>query len=142
MVVKAEIRATELAHLSSDHPAFRAPALHARHVLLTGRGRRSRALAADIAAFAALSPFMIEAKPQCIADLEAGMEAARAMKTRIWLNTLDVAHMTDFNDSSAMADADAIWGRLLDLVVGAIQTDESAALLRYLASRGLRSARP
>ncbi|WP_062111887.1 glycerophosphodiester phosphodiesterase family protein [Aureimonas sp. AU40] len=136
VVVKAELKSSELAQLPTDHPAF-GPLPFMPVVVSAPQG-----FAGDLAALAPLSPFMIECKPHCVADLETGMEVARTIGARIWLNTLDVAHMTDFNDTAAMADADAIWGRLLDLGVGAMQTDESQALVAYLAGRGLKSARP
>ncbi len=136
VVVKAELSSADLARLPADHPAF--GPLPFMPVLNSAKG----AFAADIARFARLNPFMIEARPYCVEDLEAGMDAVRRLGARLWLNTLDVAHMTDFNDSAARGDANAIWGRLLDLGVGAIQTDESERLVSYLAARGLKSACP
>lgn len=135
VVVKAELTPADLVRLPADHSAF--GPLPFMPVVKSQKGR----FAEDLAHFARLKPFMIEAMPACVEDLEAGMEAARALGVRLWLNTLDVSHMTDFNDTAARQDADAIWGRLLDLGVGAIQTDESERLVAYLAARGLRSAR-
>ncbi|KTR05863.1 hypothetical protein NS365_10630 [Aureimonas ureilytica] len=135
VVVKAELTPADLARLPADHSAF--GPLPFMPVVKSQKGR----FAEDLAHFARLKPFMIEAMPACVEDLEAGMEAARALGVRLWLNTLDVSHMTDFNDTAARQDADAIWGRLLDLGVGAIQTDESERLVAYLAARRLRSAR-
>lgn len=135
VVVKAELTPADLARLPADHSAF--GPLPFMPLLKSQKGR----FAEDLAHFAHLNPFMIEAMPACVEDLEAGMEAALSLGVRLWLNTLDVSHMTDFNDTAARQDADAIWGRLLDLGVGAIQTDESERLVAYLAARGLRSAR-
>jgi len=53
----------------------------------------------------------------------------------LWVNTLDDMSSAGFTDTAALQDPDAVWGRLLDAGVSAIQTDEAAALKTYLAAR-------
>lgn len=52
-----------------------------------------------------------------------------------------VCRLRDFNDTHALRDADAVWGRLLDVGVGAIQTDVVPDLVAYLARNGHRQGR-
>ena len=42
------------------------------------------------------------------------------------------SHSLDFNDTRAKVDPDAVWGRLLDVGVGAIQTDIVDTLTQYI----------
>jgi len=53
----------------------------------------------------------------------------------LWVNTLDDVSSAGFTDTAALRDPEAVWGRLLDAGISAIQTDEAAALKRFLASR-------
>lgn len=53
----------------------------------------------------------------------------------LWVNTLDDVFCAGLNDAAALKDPHAVWGRLLDAGVSAIQTDQAAALRAYLASR-------
>ncbi len=54
---------------------------------------------------------------------------------RLWVNTLDSVSCAGFTDTAALQDPAAIWGRLVDAGVSAIQTDEAEALRIYLDSR-------
>jgi glycerophosphoryl diester phosphodiesterase len=67
-------------------------------------------------------------------DLETGRDELRRQGARLWVNTIDCSHSLDFNDSRAQIDPDAVWGRLLDLGVGAIQTDIVSNLTHYIRS--------
>ena len=51
---------------------------------------------------------------------------------RIWINTLDCFHHLDYCDARALTEPDAVWGRLIQAGVGALQTDYTAELLQYL----------
>lgn len=53
----------------------------------------------------------------------------------LWVNTLDVAHSCHFNDTNALADANAIWGKLLDAGVSVIQTDLPERLVEWRRAR-------
>ena len=53
----------------------------------------------------------------------------------LWVNTLDSVACAGFTDTAALADPDAVWGRLIDAGISVIQTDEAAALTSYLAAR-------
>lgn len=91
--------------------------------------------AADLRRLEALAPPMLEVWFERLEDLiEGGDELAR-QDIRLWINTLDVAHCLDFNDSRALGDPDAVWGVLVDAGVGAIQTDAVAQFKGWLAGR-------
>lgn len=49
----------------------------------------------------------------------------------IWTNTLDPVHSLDLSDSRALTDAAGVWGLLRDCGVGALQTDQAAALAQF-----------
>lgn len=53
----------------------------------------------------------------------------------LWVNTLNSVSCAGFTDSAALKDPAAIWGRLIDAGISAIQTDEAGALRDYLKSR-------
>ncbi|NKJ34205.1 glycerophosphodiester phosphodiesterase family protein [Rhizobium sp. SG570] len=53
----------------------------------------------------------------------------------LWVNTLDSVSCAGFTDTAALKDPDAIWGRLIDAGVSAIQTDEPKALRAYIGAR-------
>ena len=91
--------------------------------------------AQDLARLAVLRPRMVEVSFGDIADLEAARATLARHDMRLWINTLDVFHSLDFNDTRALTDPDGVWGRLIDAGTGAIQTDESAALVAYLRQR-------
>jgi glycerophosphoryl diester phosphodiesterase len=70
------------------------------------------------------------------------LEQAAALQPRfaeagiaLWVNTLDSIACAGFTDTAALEDPAAVWGRLIDAGISAIQTDEAAALTAYLASR-------
>ena len=50
----------------------------------------------------------------------------------MWCNTLDPVHAMDYSDARALKDPDGIWGTLIRHGIGAIQTDQTAALGRYI----------
>jgi len=91
--------------------------------------------AALLAALLAHPPFMLETKFDDIDRL--ALHSARLAKagTAVWVNSLDVSHCLDFNDTNAMKDAERIWGALLAAGISAIQTDESEALIAWLNTR-------
>jgi glycerophosphoryl diester phosphodiesterase len=53
-----------------------------------------------------------------------------------WTNTLDPVRNLDLSESLALTNPAAVWGHLLDCGVGALQTDQSGALSRFLNRRG------
>lgn len=57
---------------------------------------------------------------------------------RLWVNTLDSVSCAGFTDSAALENPQAIWGRLIDAGVSAIQTDEPEALKACLKARQMR----
>ena len=93
----------------------------------------------DLRAIAHLGSPMVEVSFSDITDLEAGREELERQDTRLWVNTIDVSHSLHFNDTNALADPDAIWGRLLAAGVGTFQTDRCEALKTYLGHQRHRS---
>lgn len=82
-----------------------------------------------------LNPFLCEIyfdRLEQVAERKALFEKAGIA---LWVNTLDSVSCAGFTDSAALNDPQAIWGRLLDAGISAIQTDEPAALKAYLKSR-------
>lgn len=88
---------------------------------------RKGKFAEDLRRIEALCAPMIEVKFTDIADLAEGRAEMERQNIRLWINTLDVAHCLDFNDTRALADPEAVWGALAGAGVGAIQTDEVEA---------------
>ncbi len=99
--------------------------------------RRGR-LAADLRALQVLDCPMFEVSFSALNDLAEGRDELRRQGARLWVNTIAVSHSLDYNDARALREPDAVWGELLDIGVGAIQTDEVARLMQYLQSRGRR----
>jgi glycerophosphoryl diester phosphodiesterase len=89
--------------------------------------------AEDLRRIAPLAAPMIEVRFADIADLAAGREELDRQNIRLWINTLDVSHCLDFNDSRAAENPEAVWGVLADAGVGAIQTDTIAIFKNWLS---------
>lgn len=81
----------------------------------------------DLQRIAPLRAPMIEVTFEDIDDIAEAEPALARQDIRVWINTLDVSHCGDYNDSRALRDPDAVWGRLARADVGAIQTDEIEA---------------
>ncbi|MBB3612564.1 glycerophosphodiester phosphodiesterase family protein [Rhizobium sp. BK602] len=96
--------------------------------------------AEDLRLIEALRTPMVEVKFSDIADLDGGREELERQNIRLWINTLDVAHSRDFNDSRALTDPNRVWGVLAEAGVGAIQTDTVADFKRWLAGRPAKGA--
>jgi glycerophosphoryl diester phosphodiesterase len=59
----------------------------------------------------------------------------RQQHVRLLVNTLWEGFVAGYGgDADALRDPDAVWGRLYRDGIGAFQTDEPEALLRYRAS--------
>ncbi|MEI4473525.1 glycerophosphodiester phosphodiesterase family protein [Frigidibacter sp. MR17.24] len=89
--------------------------------------------AARLDALAAAPPFMVEASFDDADLLPAICARLNRLGTAVWVNTLDCAHDCGLSDSAALADPDAVWGRLVRAGVSAIQTDAAPRLLAWLA---------
>lgn len=92
---------------------------------------------AVLEALEAAPPFMVEAGFDDFDRLAACTRRLARMGTAVWVNTLGVAHNLDLHDERALADPQAVWGRLRDIGIRAVQTDEAAALLAWQAGRRL-----
>jgi len=91
--------------------------------------------AAQLDLVLALRPSICEIYFDDVADLARHTAAFADAGITLWVNTLDDVSCAGLTDSAALADPEAVWGRLLDAGVSAIQTDEAAALRSYLTSR-------
>jgi len=93
---------------------------------------RKGKFAEDLRRIEALKAPMIEVKFTDIADLAEGRAEIERQNIRLWINSLDVSHCLDFNDTRALSDPEAVWGALAEAGVGAIQTDEVEAFTNWL----------
>lgn len=93
---------------------------------------RKGKFAEDLRRIEALNAPMIEVKFTDIADLAEGRAEMERQNIRLWINTLDVSHCLDFNDTRALSNPEAVWGALAEAGVGAIQTDEVEAFTGWL----------
>lgn len=82
-----------------------------------------------------LNPLICEIYFDSIEQLAQHKDRFASAGIGLWVNTLDDVSSAGFTDTAALKDPDAVWGRLLDAGVSAIQTDEAAALQTYLAAR-------
>ena len=82
-----------------------------------------------------LSPAVCEIYFDALEELQALKPLTRNTGMALWVNTLDSIACAGFTDTAALADPDAVWGRLIDAGISVIQTDEAAALKSYLAAR-------
>ncbi|MRH00199.1 glycerophosphodiester phosphodiesterase [Xanthomonas sontii] len=80
-------------------------------------------------------PVAIELPRMRLAQLPAVTALARQRQVRLLVNTLWEGFVADVGgDADAVRDPEAVWGRLYRAGIGAFQTDEPEALLRYRAS--------
>ncbi|WP_337271441.1 glycerophosphodiester phosphodiesterase family protein [Oryzifoliimicrobium ureilyticus] len=98
------------------------------------RVRKGR-FADDLRRIEALKAPMIEVKFDDLADLLEGRKEMERQDIRLWINTLDVSHCLDYNDTRALSRPDEVWGTLAEAGVGAIQTDEVEAFTGWLKTR-------
>lgn len=82
-----------------------------------------------------LSPFLCEIYFDRLEQLVERKARFRDAGIALWVNTLDAVSCCGFTDTAALADPQAIWGRLMDAGVRAIQTDEPEALKAYIDRR-------
>ncbi|MHC2454683.1 glycerophosphoryl diester phosphodiesterase [Rhizobium leguminosarum] len=83
----------------------------------------------------AARPFMCEAKFDALETLAGQHERLRNAGISLWVNTLDPVSCCGLTDSAALADPDAIWGRMMAAGISVIQTDQPAALKAYIEAR-------
>lgn len=91
--------------------------------------------AVQLALLGQLMPGVCEVYFDDLQQLSALNDIRRRNGMALWVNTLDSVACADFTDTAALADPDAVWGRLIDAGISVIQTDEAAALKSYLAAR-------
>ncbi|MGV1804082.1 glycerophosphodiester phosphodiesterase family protein [Agrobacterium vitis] len=96
--------------------------------------RRGR-FADDLRRIESLKAPMIEVKFKDLADIAHARAELERQNIRVWINTLDVSHCLDFNDTRALVDPEGVWTVLADAGVGAIQTDEVDAFKAWLHAR-------
>ena len=88
-----------------------------------------------LALLSELKPFMCELRFDDIRTIADNQQLFRDASMAIWFNTLDMAASGEWTDPRALIEPDAIWGRLMDAGISTIQTDEPAALRRYIEAR-------
>jgi len=88
-----------------------------------------------LALLSELKPFMCELRFDDLRTIADNQQLFADANMAIWFNTLDMAASGEWTDTSALANPDAIWGRLMDAGISTIQTDEPAALRRYIEAR-------
>jgi glycerophosphoryl diester phosphodiesterase len=77
-------------------------------------------------------PVAFELPVVCLSALPAIAEKARALKVRVWVNTLFQGFVIGGgNDIDALRKPDAVWGNLIRQGVTMIQTDDPEAMLRF-----------
>lgn len=80
-------------------------------------------------------PVAIELPRMRLDQLPAVTALAKQRQVRLLVNTLWEGFVADVGgDADAVRDPEAVWGRLYRAGIGAFQTDEPEALLRYRAS--------
>jgi glycerophosphoryl diester phosphodiesterase len=87
---------------------------------------------------AELAPSLCEVYFDDVAQIEALSRSLGPGGPAFWVNTLASVSCAGLTDTAALADPDAVWGRLVEAGVSVIQTDETAALQSYLATRRIR----
>jgi glycerophosphoryl diester phosphodiesterase len=95
---------------------------------------RPGAFAEDLKRIEPLRAPMVEVRFSDIADIIAGRAELERQNIRVWINTLDVSHCLDLNDTRALREPESVWGALARAGVGAIQTDEVEAIKTWLTS--------
>ncbi|RUM24600.1 glycerophosphodiester phosphodiesterase [Rhizobium vallis] len=80
-------------------------------------------------------PFMCEAKFDRLETLAGQHQRLREAGISLWVNTLDPVSCCGLTDSAALADPDAVWGRMMAAGISVIQTDQPAALKAYIEAR-------
>ena len=100
----------------------------------------SEALSKRVIKYAAFNPIAFEVKAKTEKYLGEGADDIAEMGVRLWVNTLSQSpeKAAGHIDSLALKKPDAHWGRLIELGVNMIQTDEPEALLLYLKDKNLR----
>jgi glycerophosphoryl diester phosphodiesterase len=88
-----------------------------------------------LALLSELKPFMCELRFDDLRTIADNQQLFRDASMAIWFNTLDMAASGEWTDPRALIEPDAIWGRLIDAGISTIQTDEPAALRRYIEAR-------
>lgn len=75
---------------------------------------------------------IIEISFLSLEELGETSEKMRDLGVRMWCNTLDPVHPLDYSDARALQHPDDVWGTLIRHGIGAIQTDQTTALSRYI----------
>ena len=82
-----------------------------------------------------LKPDVCELSFTTLDQVTALRDRFAAADIALWVNTLDSVASPGFTDTAALKDPDAVWGSLVEASFTSIQTDEMAALKRFLATR-------
>jgi glycerophosphoryl diester phosphodiesterase len=84
---------------------------------------------------APLAPKMIELFFEDFEEFLSVQHLLDQLDYRVWLNTLDPVNVLGYCDHQALRDPEFVWGKLIKSGVGALQTDQTQNLKRFLAER-------
>ena len=93
-------------------------------------------LSREVERFDRADPIAYEVTFEDVAYLREGIDEI-ADRGRLWVNTMRSYHAGGLIDQHALQDPDTVWGYLIEEGATIIQTDQPAALLRYLQKRRL-----
>jgi len=65
-------------------------------------------------------------------ELKDTFEKTSKLGIRLWCNTLNEEHPLGFSDQRALTNPEEVWGTLLRAGIGAIQTDHTTSLSRFI----------
>lgn len=118
---------------SEDDVAFVDATIKPRDVAFIARTRLERADAVtQVPLILGLQPDVCEVSFAVLDQVVPVREQCDAAGISLWVNTLDDVASPGFNDSVALQNPQAVWGRLLDAGIRSVQTDEAGALQRFL----------
>ncbi len=75
---------------------------------------------------------IVEASFLSLGELTETTEYLRDSGVRLWCNTLNDVHPLSFSDQRALDDPNEVWGTLMRCGIGAIQTDQTVSLSRFI----------
>jgi glycerophosphoryl diester phosphodiesterase len=89
-----------------------------------------------------LSPALCEIYFDRLDQVAALKERCDEAGIALWYNTLDPVSCAGFTDTAALKDPEAIWGRLIDAGISAIQTDHAEVLKAFITDRAKNTRGP
>lgn len=94
----------------------------------------------SVASFDRFNPVAYEITFENFSYLRGGRTMIENHNRRLWVNTMRPHHSAGLVDTDALNDPEVVWGRLIDAGASIIQTDEPAALIKFLQTRNKPSS--